>query len=336
MLKKTILSGMILFFMAACVAGADIKFVQDNNKIDVLIGGKQFTTYRYGSELTKPILYPVKSPSGIVLTRGFPFEKIPGESNDHPHHTGIFFTYDKVNNDGFWNNTTSPPQIKHIKTTKMENGQLSTISRWVGKSGKVLLEEKRDMVFSSEHNEYIVDFNIVLTAPASPDSSYLGSTPSRDGRLASRGGQDEKVVFGDTKEGMFAIRVADWLSEDKGTGKYLDSEGNKGEPNIWGKRANWVRLEGNKDGKTIGIAIFNHPTSTCYPTYWHARGYGLFSANPLGQLDFLKGRNIENPQPLNFTLNPGQSALFRFRMIIYEGPKTTENLEREFQNFVKY
>ena len=333
MFKKTILAGLILFFVSACAAGADVTFVQDTNKIDILIGGNLFTTYRYGSELTKPILYPVKSPSGVVLTRGFPFEIIPGESNDHPHHTGIFFAYDKVNNDGFWNNTTSPPQIKHIKTTKMENGQLSTISHWVGKNGNMLLEEKRDMVFSwhglparettanpqdalrrmavPPPNEYAIDFNITLTA------------------------QDEKIVFGDTKEGMFAIRVADWLSEEKGTGKYLDSQGNIGEPNVWGKKADWARLEGNKNGQTIGIAIFNHPASACYPTYWHTRGYGLFSADPLGQLDFLKGRNVENPQPLNFTLNPGQSALFRFRMIIYEGQKPAEQLDKEFQRFAR-
>ncbi|MGA2323044.1 MAG: PmoA family protein [Sedimentisphaerales bacterium] len=309
MFKETIFAGLVLFFVSACVTGADIKFVQDANKIDILIGGNLFTTYRYGSELTKPILYPVKSPSGIVLTRGFPFEIVPGESNDHPHHTGIFFTYDKVNNDGFWNNTTSPPQIKHIKTTKMENGQLSTISHWVGKSGKTLLEEKRDMVFSAEPNQYVIDFNITLTA------------------------QDEKIVFGDTKEGMFAIRVADWLSEEKGTGKYLDSQGNIGEPNIWGKKATWARLEGNKNGQTIGIAIFNHPTSACFPTYWHTRGYGLFSADPLGQLDFLKGRNIKNPQPLNFTLQPSQNAIFRFRMIIYEGQKSAEQLEQAFRRF---
>lgn len=303
---------MILFLTATCMAGTDIKFVQDTNKIDVLIGGNLFTTYRYGSELTKPILYPVKSPSGVLLTRHFPFEIVPGESNDHPHHAGIFFCYDKVNNDGFWNNKTSPPWIKHIKTTKMENGQLSTISHWVGKSGKTLLEEKRDMVFSAEPNQYVIDFNITLTA------------------------QDEKIIFGDTKEGMFAIRVADWMSEEKGTGKYLSSDGSVGEPNVWGKKADWVRLEGTKDGKKIGIAIFNHPASACYPTYWHARGYGLFSADPLGQLDFLKGRNIKNPQPLNFTLQPGQNAIFRFRMIIYEGPKPAENLEKEFQGFAKH
>jgi hypothetical protein len=324
--RKMVFIGTILFWTVTCMASTDIKFVQDTNKIDILIGGKLFTAYQYGSELTKPILYPVNSPSGILLTRHFPFEIIKGESNDHPHHMGIFFAYDKVNTDGFWNNTTSPPQIKHIKVTKMENGELSTTSHWVGKSGKTLLEEKRDMIFSWDGlgarettakmavpllNEYTIDFNITLSA------------------------QDEKVVFGDTKEGMFAMRVADWLSEEKGTGRYLAADGNVGEPNIWGRKGTWVRLEGTKDGKTIGIAIFNHPTSACFPTYWHARGYGLFGADPLGQLDFLTARKIPNAQPLNFTLQPGQSALFKFRMIIYEGPKSAENLEKEFQGFAK-
>jgi hypothetical protein len=311
MFLKTSLTGLILFFVSACSMGADVKFVQDTNKIDILIDGNLFTTYRYGLELTKPILYPVKSPSGIVLTRGFPFEIIPGESNDHPHHMGIFFAYDKVNSDGFWNNRISPPQIKHIKTTKMENGQLSTISHWDSNSGKTLLEEKSDMIFSAAPNQYVIDFNITLIA------------------------QDEKIVFGDTKEGMFAFRVADWMTEDKGTGKYLNSDGNIGEPNIWGKKAAWVRLEGQKDGKTIGIAIFNHPASELFPTYWHARGYGLFSANPLGQMDFLKGRNVPNPQPLNFTLQPGQSALFKFRMIIYEGLRSPEQIEQQFKYFAQ-
>ncbi len=314
---KTVNYFTILFLLIMTVpsfAGAPndkmpVQFVQDTNKIDILIGGKLFTSYRYGLELTKPVLYPVKSPSGITLTRGFPFEIISGESNDHPHHYGIFFTYDKVNNDGFWNNRTSPPQIKHIKTMNMEEGLLSTISHWDGKSGKTLLEEKRDMIFSASQNQYAIDLNITLTA------------------------QDDKIVFSDTKEGMFAIRVADWLSENKGTGKFLSSDGNTGEPNIWGKQSKWVRLEGQKEGITIGIAILNHPSSACFPSYSMARGYGLFSANPLGQLDYLKARKVENPQPLNFTLQPGQSASFKFLMIIYEGQKAFGDIEKEFQNY---
>ena len=36
-------------------------------------------------------------------------------------------------------------------------------------------------------------------------------------------------------------------------------------------------------GHTVTIAIFDHPGNPGYPTYWHARGYGLFAANPLGR-----------------------------------------------------
>jgi len=295
--------------------GQKVNFVRGENRIDVTVGGKLFTSYYYGGELTKPVLFPVMSPSGIAVNRGFPLEPAEGESEDHPHHVGVFFTYDEVNEDGFWNNTTSPPQIKHVKVVEMASGQgdgkLSVVMHWVGKSGEVLLEEKREMVFHADESGYAVDFSIDLTA------------------------QNEKVVFGDTKEGMFAIRVAEWLKEDGGSGRYLSSEGDRKEENVWGKRARWVCLEGEKDGRAVGIAIFNHPDSVNYPTYWHARGYGLFSANPLGQYAFEKGRGLKNPEALNLTLQRGETANFRFRMVVYEGGKTSEELEGEFEEFVK-
>ena len=180
-----------------------------------------------------------------------------------------------------------------------------------GKSGQILLEEKRNMVFHAGEKEYVIDFSIDLTA------------------------QDTKVIFSDTKEGMFAIRVADWLREKGGTGRYLSSNADQTEANVWGKRSRWVRLQGEKGGKTIGIAILNHPASVNYPTYWHARGYGLFSANPLGQYAFEKGRHQESPQPFQLTLEPGERAHFRFRMVIYEGVRTKEQLERWFEEFVE-
>ena len=104
---------------------------------------------------------------------------------------------------------------------------------------------------------------------------------------------------------------------------------------MWGKRARWVRLQGEKDGKTIGIAVFNHPMSVNYPTYWHARGYGLFAANPLGQLAFQKAHKLENPRAFNLTLKPGESTFFKFRMVIYEGARTNEQLEQQFEHFTK-
>ena len=142
-------------------------------------------------------------------------------------------------------------------------------------------------------------------------------------------------MFGDTKEGMFAIRTAQWLREKDGTGRYFSSNGDEKAANIWGKRARWVALEGEKDGKKVGIAILNYPKSANYPTYWHARDYGLFAANPLGQLAFQKSRKVENPKAFALTLEPGETAHFNFYIIIYDGSKTPEQLEKLFARYPK-
>jgi hypothetical protein len=306
-----LVAGFTLF--TGCATGPKVEFLKAENKIDIMVGGKLATRYLYGSELTKPILYPLCTPSGFKLNRGFPLEKVEGESEDHPHHTGLFFTYDQVNGAGFWNNTTSPPQIKHVETVDMDGGTgegtLSVVHHWVNKEGQVLLEERRDMVFSESMEEHVIDFDITLEA------------------------QEEKVVFEDTKEGMFGIRVAHWLKEKGGTGRYLSSNGDETEQHVWGKRAAWVRLEGKKDGKTLGIAILNHPSSVNYPTFWHARSYGLFAANPLGQHVFETSRKAAEPKAFTLTLSPGEEASFRFRVILYEGPRTKGQIENRFKTY---
>ena len=137
------------------------------------------------------------------------------------------------------------------------------------------------------------------------------------------------------------MRLEPWLTESQdkkyplGTGRYLSSNGDETEKDSWGKRAQWIRIEGEKDGKAVGIATLNHPTSVNYPTYWHNRGYGCFAANPLGQLTFQKGRKVENPKAFNLTLEPGESTILRFRVIIYDGPRTKEQLDREFAKYAK-
>jgi methane monooxygenase PmoA-like len=317
-----------MFVSSLVMAAPQVEFKQGKNKIDVLIGGKLCTSYLYaldpakplirkGRIMAKPVLFPVYSPSGEMVCRGYPFIKVEGDKADHPHHMGIYFTID-VNEHHFWGNSTKPfPKIHHVKVKKMKEGPgqgtLATISHWIGNDGKPMLEEQREMIFRTYENnaQYAIDFNITLKA------------------------LNQKVVFGDTKEGMMAIRVAPWLKESGGTGEYLSSEGQKRESGVWGRRAKWMRLQGQKDGKTYGVAILNHPKSVNYPTFWHARGYGCFTANPLGQGAFEKSRKVPNAKNLNFTLQPGQGATFKHRMLIYEGPRTQTQLEKEFQNYLK-
>ena len=338
-MKRIILAlsiGMFAIPAVAKQAKPEVEFVKGDNKIDVMIGGRLFTSYLYNDELTKPVLVPVRTPSGVEVNRRYPLVKMQGGSTDHPHHVGIFFAVDKVNGTDFWRNATPPPQIKHIKITEMTNGpgegKLSTIMHWIDNSGQVVLEEKRSMLFlAGEHeDEYAIDFSMDLTAKVT------------------------KVLFEDIEEGMFAIRVADCLRESSpkvilragqpppkesvsGTGRYFSSNGDETAKDIWGKRARWVALHGARDGKIVGVAILNHPVSINYPTYWHVRSYGLFSANPLGQGDFQRqSKYKKNPViPLRLSLKQGERVHFRFLVIIYEGIRTKEQIEERFRKFVE-
>ena len=163
----------------------------------------------------------------------------------------------------------------------------------------------------------------------------------------------QPVSFTDVKDGLLGLRVAHELelpsdeerqftdthgvvtrvksNPNTVTGNYLTSEDKTGDA-AWGSRARWCMLYGKKGGDTISIVIMDHPDNIGYPTYWHARGYGLFAANPLGQKVFSKGS-----EALNLTLEPGKSVTFRYRIVIASDNKrlSTKEIDRLSDNFAK-
>jgi hypothetical protein len=331
---------LILTFEASAATAPSVDFVREPNRIDVTADGRLFASYVYGDNLPKPSLVPVRSVSGIEVTRRWPLTKLEGGSMDHLHHVGLFFCVDRVNGTNFWNYYRNPggrePKIRHVRFEETAGGPgrgvLRAVSHWIDKKGNLLLEEKRSMTFiAGEHEgEYAIDFGIDLTAQA------------------------EQVVFEDIEEGVLGVRLSDYLRESDreggvrpgrtlpaesvaGTGRYFSSNGDQTAENVWGKRARWVALQGVKGGKVVGLAILNHPESINYPTYWHVRDYGLFAANPLGQGDFQRqGKYKKNPViPLRLTLKPGQTAHFRFFVIVFEGVRTQKEIEERFRAFVE-
>ncbi len=118
-----------------------------------------------------------------------------------------------------------------------------------------------------------------------------------------------EVTFHDTKEGMFAIRLAPWFK------KLVNAENKIGEKNAWGKRSRWVDYSGQTDGATYGIAVLDHPSNPRFPAYWHVRDYGLLAANIFGLHDFL----ADPSQDGSLTIRPGQPLRFRYRVIIHSG-----------------
>jgi hypothetical protein len=105
-------------------------------------------------------------------------------------------------------------------------------------------------------------------------------------------------------------------SDNIPNGTYLTSEGKQGN-DAWSTRGKWCKVYGKMGDDSISIAIIDHPKNVNYPTFWHARGYGLFAANPLGEKALTKVKTTTDVH-----LTKGQSIMFRYRIVVQDG-KTT-------------
>lgn len=327
---------------APAPAAAEVRVVarEADRRVDVLVGGRPFTAYVYPAALRKPVLFPLRTASGVAVTRGWPLEPRPGERVDHPHHVGLWFNYGDVNGLDFWNNSDSIPPaerakmgtVVHRRVRRTESGRgvgaLEVTADWVDHRGAALLREDTRFEFRALGGGRAVDRVTTLTA--------LGDT----------------VRFTDNKEGLIGLRVARALEHPAAgperftdasgrptavavldtagvTGRYLSSEGRAGDA-VWGTRGRWTALAGAVGGEAVTVAILDHPRNVGFPTYWHARGYGLFAANPLGQRAMSGGR-----ESLDFRLAPGASATFRHRVLILPGSPAPAALERHYGDFAR-
>lgn len=296
----------------------------DQKKVDVMMDGKLFTSYTWPENVMKPVLYPVITASGKEVTRGFPMNPRAGERVDHPHHVGIWFNYGDVNKLDFWNNSEAIPAdkkseygtIRHKSIEKLEGGKghglLVVHASWVAPDGKELLAEKTELHFSNQGATRIIDRVTTLTAgvqPVSMADNKEGVIAIRVARQLELPSKDE-VVMTDAKGIPTKVKS---MSTEGVTGSYRSSEGIKDDA-VWATRGRWMDLNGTIEGDKIAIIICDHPKNVGYPTYWHARGYGLFAANPLGWSVFSKGK-----ETLNYSIPAGKSVTFKYRMVIHNG-----------------
>jgi hypothetical protein len=289
---------------------------RDGANVKVLLDGELFTEY-LGDSATKPYFYPVIGPTGAAITRHHPMKKVEGEDQDHNHQRSFWFTHGNVNGFDFW---ASDPLNPHkssdgtIKETSKKTvagavlGVIRTTDDWLGPNGKRVCEDERVATFYDTESVRIVDFDIKIKASDGP------------------------VTFGDTKEGMFGLRVASSMDvtrkKAKGQGKITNAEGITDNA-AWGKASPWVDYVGPVQGRTVGVAILNHPQSFRYPTTWHVRDYGLFAANPFGWHDFgMKERG-------DHTIPAGESISFRYRLVFHKGDTAEANIPAAFQAYVR-
>jgi len=304
-----------------------VELKRQGDRVEVLIGKQPFTTYFFGPESPKPYLHPLRSAKGTVVTRGFPMRRdIAGESTDHPHHRAMFFAHGNVNGVDFWSEQElgsrpketvagiqyTSEELPHGRTVLRnleeirggpDAGTIRALFDLVGPNGKILAQHTQVFTFRGDEANRIIDCEFTMHATEGP------------------------VKMGDTKEGTFAIRVATALQEP--AARMVNSEGAVGEKQIWGKRARWVDYSGTVEGEKLGIAIFDHPSNPKHPTYWHARGYGLFAVNPFGEHDFYNDPTRDG----SITIPAGGTLVLRYRVLIHPGSAVDANVAEAYARY---
>jgi hypothetical protein len=281
------------------------------DNISVLVDGKELTRLIEDAGSAKPYLFPILGPNGKMITRQFPMKPgVTGEDQDHPHQRSLWFTHGSVGGIDFWSEGSKTGKVRKTRLISSEGGpvygRIETSNEWVTAEGKKLLDDHRVLGFYPlERGETLIDVSVTLTAPG------------------------EDVVFGDTKEGTFGIRLAESMKEARG-GLIVNSRGARGEKETWGKPAEWVDYSGKVEGDTVGVAILDHPKSFRHPTHWHVRGYGLFAANPFGYRDFYGDKSKDG----SFKLEKGKSMEFRYRVYFHHGGADEANVKDVYAAFV--
>lgn len=277
---------------------AQVEITQQPDHISIAIDGQPYTSYFLAPGGNKPYVYPLRTATGLVVTRHYPMEVFPGETTDHPHHRGMFFAHGEINGVNFWATEPAGPSgrkgsmvLKKIVEAKggAKSGTIRAVFDGLDPKGKPIMTETRTLIFYSDPKLRVIDFEIQIDPL-------------------------QTLKFGDTKEGTFGIRLATTMQEDKG-GKMVNAEGGETQKNVWGKRSNWVDYCGPVDGQTVGVAVMDHPSNPRHPTYWHARAYGLLAANIFGVHDFENDKTKDG----SLTASPREPLRFRYRIVIHPG-----------------
>ncbi len=323
---------LLIFTVAglASVSASDatpaIKLTKLADRVRVEVDGKLFTEYVFGDGASRPYCYPILSADGTPLTRDFPMKDTPGEETDHPWHRSIMFAQASVNGVDFWNEGSGDagrsPAAKgratHESFLTVSDGNVGVIrtrNRWTAPDGKLICTDERTLRFHASSAGRFIDFEITLHALP-----------------------DEPLLLGDNKDGTMAIRLPLWMTlphkyknqSVPGTGHLLTSTGER-DASVWGKRADWCDYYAPRDGKTYGVAIFDHPENLRHPTWWMARDYGLFAANPFGQHDFESLK--DQPHLGDHTIPAGGTLTMRYRFYFHEGDPDAAKVASHYADY---
>jgi hypothetical protein len=298
--------------MGMAPLGSGVSLADVGGKVEVRIDGNICTAYVYGGDIVRPFLYPLIGPGEEGITRNFPMVKdVTGESTDHKHHRSVWVAYGDVNGADDWSEEEGHASIKHREFQEMISGpvfgRIKTVNDWLDKDGKKLMEEFRAVtIYNLPKTGRMIDFRIKFRA------------------------SEGDVRFGDTKEGgIISVRVATSMDGNKG-GRITNAYGGVTEKETWGKPSHWCDYSGQVNGRMVGIAIFDNPRNFRYPTAWHVRDYGLFTANPFALSAYSGDPKVDG----SHIVKAGESFSFAYRLYIHDGDAKAGGVADQFHGYI--
>ena len=315
------------------------KLVDDG--IEFKSGSVVVARYMTDFKYSKPFLYPLFAPGNVPVTRAYPIEPAPpGGTSDHIHQKSVWFCHGDVIPEGidlkiktsdkggkgvdFWSETKDKDGTKrHGQITCMKIGEPKTVSKnhisietqntWFTPDNVKMMEEVRTIHFIDRPEGRLFAFDIVLKASICP------------------------ISFGDTKEGSFGIRTHDALRPSEKTGATVTSgEGKVISPPVkdnlavWGQPSAWIDYSGTVDGKSVGIAVFDHPDNP--KSSWHARAYGLNAANPFGREG--SGFPSQKGKTELFKIKQGGELKLHYAVYAHSGDVKTGKVAEAYEGFI--
>jgi hypothetical protein len=327
---------------APSFARADVSAVVTKDGIEFKSGSTVVAKYATDPKYSKPFLYPVKAPDGTPVTRAWPIEKgLPGEvKTDHVHQKSVWFCHGDVIPEGielkvktadphgrgvdFWSEAKDKDGRRRHGTIRVvkvgepkgwDNAvSVETANEWLSAEGTKIMDETRTITFRETPEGRLFTFDITLKASVCP------------------------ILFGDTKEGSFGIRVHDSLRpEDKDGAVVTTAEGKTVTPPakdnlpIWGYPTPWIDYSGRVDGKKVGIAVFDGPDNP--KANWHVRAYGLNAANPFGRNG--SGFPTQKGKTDLFKIEKGGTLKLRYGVYAHTGDAKTGKVAEAYEAFKK-
>ncbi|MDG2381269.1 MAG: PmoA family protein [Pirellulaceae bacterium] len=252
-----------------------VTFRKQDDGVDVWVGKQRVAEFVHTEDpVGRPFISNLHTLDGIKVTRNYPVSE--EDQQDHPHHQGLFHTFSQVNGIDYWHMKGVTRHRRFlIEPTTGSDSSFATESVYLDRDGKTPLL-KEVIVYSF----YVTKIGLLITVNATIEA------------------EAEQVVLGSKEEGGFAVRMSSDLRVESG-GKMVDNQQRRGGKEIWGKTARWVDNSGRKENRWVGVTILTHPEGWG-SYYWHARDYGLVTANPLGPLNKAPDRSLNKGETLNF------------------------------------